>query len=160
MSGKAKLAAATVAALVMASGVHHKHHHWSMGAPSLLAAHAVSVPPNANAALGQRLAAREYGWTGGQWDCLNHLWQGESGWSNTADTRASGLDPANASVFAYGIPQSRPATKMPRSAWPPDLGGRANARTQIKWGLGYIDHTYGSPCAALSFKQSTGNQGY
>ena len=52
------------------------------------------------------------------------------------------------SVFAYGIPQSRPATKMPRSAWPPSMGGRANPKSQIRWGLTYIQRTYGDPCAA------------
>ena len=160
MKGKG-LAAAGAVALVMASGVHHHHGHWHLGIPSLDAASA-SPDVSANVALGQRLAARHYGWTAqnGQFGCLNTLWSGESGWSQTADTRVSGLDPANASVFAYGIPQARPATKMPHSAWPPDLGGQSNARTQILWGLGYIDHTYGSPCAALSFKRASGNQGY
>ena len=37
-----------------------------------------------NLALGQQMAA-SYGWTGGQWACLDQLWQGESGWSQYAD---------------------------------------------------------------------------
>lgn len=116
---------------------------------------------SANVRLGQSMAS-QMGWTAGngQWQCLDTLWQGESGWSQYSDTRASGLDPAGASVFAYGIPQSRPATKMPHSAWPSSMGGRSNPKAQIRWGLGYIETTYGNPCSALAFKRSTGNQGY
>lgn len=112
-----------------------------------------------NVALGQGMAAA-MGWTGSQWSCLYTLWNGESGWSQYSDTRTSGLDPANASVFAYGIPQARPATKMPKSAWPADLGGRSNPKAQVRWGLLYIQSTYGNPCSALAFKQAHGNQGY
>ena len=165
----AKLAAAAAAAIVMASGVH-RHHHWAFSVPSVLTGHAAPAP-NANAALGQRLASRMYGWTGAQWSCLNSLWSGESGWSATADTRASGLDATGSPVFAYGIPQARahgaqvggltaPYPAPYQAANPPDAGGSSNARTQIRWGLRYIHTTYGTPCAALSFKQSTGNQGY
>ena len=31
-----------------------------------------------------------------------------------------------------------------------------NAETQIRWGLGYIADSYGSPCSAWSFKQDNG----
>ena len=31
-----------------------------------------------------------------------------------------------------------------------------NPVTQIRWGLGYIQDRYGSPCWALSFKQGRG----
>ena len=33
---------------------------------------------------------------------------------------------------------------------------RTNPATQIEWGLSYIAARYGSPCAANSFKLSTG----
>ena len=33
---------------------------------------------------------------------------------------------------------------------------RTNPVTQIRWGLDYIESTYGSPCAAESFKQGNG----
>lgn len=126
---------------------------------------------NGNVALGQRLAAKKYGWTGSQWNCLYTLWQGESGWSQYSDTRASGLDPAGAPVFAYGIPQARghgsdiggvtaPYPPAYAAGNPASLGGSSDPRTQVLWGLRYIASTYGSPCAALSYKQSTGNQGY
>ena len=72
-----------------------------------------------------------------QFGCLERLWTGESGWNYTA---------ANASSGAYGIPQSLPGRKMATvgSDW------RTNPVTQIKWGLGYIKRSYGSPCNALS----------
>lgn len=114
-----------------------------------------------NIKLGRHMAA-QMGWTAsnGQWQCLYTLWQGESGWSQYSDTRKSGLDPAYAAVFAYGIPQSRPATKMPKSAQPSDLGGWSNPKAQIRWGLGYIAATYRTPCGALAAKRANGNRGY
>ena len=33
---------------------------------------------------------------------------------------------------------------------------RTNPVTQIQWGLGYVDSTYGSPCSAWSAFQSKG----
>lgn len=106
--------------------------------------------PSANQALGKQYAA-QYGWdTGNEWDCLVKLWNKESGWSNTADTRktGSGGDGPNSAVFAYGIAQARPATKYPKPGQPPDLGGQSDAATQIQWGLKYISETYGSASAA------------
>jgi hypothetical protein len=117
--------------------------------------------PASNQALGKMLAG-SYGWNAEPyWSALVTLWQGESGWSNTADTRVSGLDPPNASVFAYGIPQARPYSKMPKVAWPPDKGGQSDAATQITWGLIYIKQSYGDPVKALAFKMGPGGgQGY
>lgn len=88
--------------------------------------------PAANRALGQRMAA-EHGWTGAEWDCLDHLWGAhESGWRATAD---------NPHSEAYGIPQALPGSKMgPGWEWDPVV--------QIGWGLGYIGGRYGSPCGA------------
>lgn len=86
-----------------------------------------------------RAAARallsDYGFGDNQWQCLEKLWMGESGWRYTA---------MNASSGAYGIPQSLPGSKMGSVAsdW------RSNPVTQIKWGLGYIKQVYGSPCGA------------
>lgn len=115
--------------------------------------------PAANRVLADRMAAHD-GWTGRQRACLNTLWRGESGFSQYADTRVTGLDASDAAVFAYGIPQARPAAKLPLAGRPADLGGDSNAATQIRWGLGYIEHTYGSPCAALAAKRANGNRGY
>ena len=90
-----------------------------------------------------RSAARElmsdYGFSGSsQWNCLNLLWEGESGWNFKAENSSSG---------AYGIPQSLPASKMA------SVGAdyRTNPVTQIKWGLNYIKQSYGTPCGAWDF---------
>ena len=78
-----------------------------------------------------------------QFPCLNKLWNKESGWRTKASNSGSG---------AYGIPQALPGSKMGSVAsdW------RTNPATQIKWGLGYIEGRYGSPCKAWSHSQSVG----
>ena len=75
----------------------------------------------------------------GQWGCLRDLWNHESGWSTT-----------NSYGSAYGIPQALPGSKM--SSYGSDW--RTNYKTQIKWGLHYIDGRYGSPCSAWAHFQS------
>jgi hypothetical protein len=84
-----------------------------------------------------------YGWSSSEMSCLVPLWMGESGWRVNAENSSSG---------AYGIPQSLPGSKMATigADW------RTNAVTQIKWGLGYIQERYGSPCGAWGFKQGHG----
>ena len=84
-----------------------------------------------------------FGWSASQVSCLEPLWAGESGWSVTA---------SNPSTGAYGIPQAMPASKM-ASAGP---NWQTSAATQIRWGLGYIKSTYGSPCAAWSHEEANG----
>ena len=78
----------------------------------------------------------------GQFSCLENLWGKESGWNPNAQ---------NPSSTAYGIPQ------LLDSTW----GGTGIAKTsdgyrQIDAGLIYIQHAYGSPCAAWGHSQSTG----
>ncbi len=77
-----------------------------------------------------------------QFGCLNDIWERESGWRYNAEN-ASG---------AYGIPQALPGSKM-ASAGPDWL---TNPATQIKWGLGYIQSRYGTPCNAWAFWQGHG----
>lgn len=81
-----------------------------------------------------------FGFGSDQFSCLDALYNGESGWNVHAD---------NPSSSAYGIPQALPGAKMASagSDW------ENNAATQIRWGLGYIKNSYGTPCGALSFKQ-------
>ncbi|WP_323100797.1 lytic transglycosylase domain-containing protein [Intrasporangium sp. YIM S08009] len=89
-----------------------------------------------------RVLMADYGWTSdAQYNCLVNLWTGESGWRYTAENPSSG---------AYGIPQSLPGRKMAQ------MGGdwRTNPLTQIKWGLWYIDMSYGNPCNAWSTWQA------
>jgi hypothetical protein len=86
---------------------------------------------------------KSFGWSSSQFSCLEPLWEHESGWNPSA---------ANPSTGAYGIPQASPGSKMASAG--PDW--KTNASTQIKWGLGYIKGTYGSPCAAWSHEQADG----
>lgn len=72
-----------------------------------------------------------------QFECLTYLWNAESGWNHRAQNRSSG---------AYGIPQALPASKMKSAG----ADWKTNPETQIRWGLSYISHRYGSPCAAWS----------
>jgi hypothetical protein len=87
----------------------------------------------------------EFGFGQDQFGCLDSLYMSESGWRVDAD---------NPSSSAYGIPQALPGSKMSSagSDW------ATNPVTQIRWGLGYIQDRYGSPCGAWSFKQ--GNNWY
>ncbi|MEW1960850.1 phospholipase [Microbacterium sp. NPDC077644] len=87
------------------------------------------------------IAADEYGWGADQFSCLNSLWMKESGWNYQAYNPNGG---------ATGIPQALPGSKMASagSDW------QTNATTQIRWGLGYIAATYGSPCAAWGHSQA------
>ena len=84
-----------------------------------------------------------FGWSSSEFSCLNSLWERESGWNPSASNPSSG---------AYGIPQALPGSKMASAG--PDWQG--NPATQIRWGLGYIKATYGSPCAALAHESSNG----
>jgi hypothetical protein len=84
-----------------------------------------------------------FGWSSSQFSCLVSLWARESGWNIYASNPSSG---------AYGIPQALPGSKMASA------GGdwQSNAATQIRWGLGYIQQTYGSPCAAWDHSEAVG----
>ncbi len=84
-----------------------------------------------------------FGWSSSQFSCLQPLWNAESGWNISASNPSSG---------AYGIPQALPGGKMASagSDWQTD------AATQIRWGLGYIQSVYGSPCGAWSHEQAYG----
>lgn len=100
-----------------------------------------------NSVSGAKATARSllgnYGWGGDQFSCLEKLWQKESGWNYRAYNSSSG---------AYGIPQALPGSKMGSagSDW------KTSAATQIRWGLGYIDGRYGSPCGAWDHSTSVG----
>jgi hypothetical protein len=85
----------------------------------------------------------QFGFSSDQYGCLDDLWTGESGWRVNAD---------NPTSSAYGIPQALPGSKMASAG--PDWA--TNPATQIKWGLGYIRDTYGSPCGAMAFKHGHG----
>ncbi len=83
----------------------------------------------------------EFGFASSEFSCLESLWEKESGWSVTA---------ANPSSSAYGIPQALPGSKMASAG----ADWENNPATQIRWGLGYIQDRYGSPCGAWSHSQA------
>ena len=82
-----------------------------------------------------RTKMSEFGWDARQFQCLDDLWHRESGWNHYAD---------NPNSSAYGIPQALPGSKMASEGkdW------ETNYRTQIRWGLRYIESRYSSPCNA------------
>ncbi|WP_051812760.1 lytic transglycosylase domain-containing protein [Kitasatospora sp. MBT63] len=77
----------------------------------------------------------------GQLQCFSNIVERESGWNVTATNPSSG---------AYGLMQALPGSKMASvgADW------KTNPVTQIKWGLQYMNETYGSPCAAWAFWQA------
>ncbi|HSO03856.1 MAG TPA: hypothetical protein VLQ92_05200 [Candidatus Limnocylindrales bacterium] len=97
--------------------------------------------PAQNRALGMAMCA-DKGWSASQCSDLGTLWQRESGWNSRAHNPSG----------AHGIPQALPGSKM-ASAGP---NWQTNARTQIAWGLGYIQSRYGNPSNALAHSHSHG----
>jgi hypothetical protein len=83
----------------------------------------------------------EFGFSSDEFSCLDALWTKESGWNPSAD---------NPSSSAYGIPQALPGEKMASAG----ADWATNPATQIRWGLGYIADSYGTPCSAWSHSQS------
>lgn len=110
-------------------------------AAAAAAALAAANTPDGARATAASLAASSYGWGADQFQCLDKLWQKESGWNYQALNSSSG---------AAGIPQSLPGSKMATAG----ADWQTNAATQIAWGLGYIARGYGTPCSAWSHSQS------
>jgi len=90
---------------------------------------AVNDPAGAKAYAATRVGS------GAEYTCLVQLWNKESGWRTNASNSSSG---------AYGIPQALPGNKMASSG----LDWQTNYRTQVNWGIGYIQGRYGTMCAA------------
>jgi hypothetical protein len=78
-----------------------------------------------------------------QYNAFSNIVEHESGWD---------VDASNASSGAYGLVQALPGSKMASagSDW------KTNAKTQIKWGLDYMNSRYGSPAGAWAFWQANG----
>jgi hypothetical protein len=81
----------------------------------------------------------QFGFDASQFSCLDSLYVSESDWRIDAD---------NPTSSAYGIPQA--LTQL--HDLPADY--MTSAESQIRWGLGYIQDTYGTPCSAWSFKRA------
>ncbi len=90
-----------------------------------------------------RALLAEFGFSADQFGCLDSLYTRESGWNVYAD---------NPSSSAYGIPQALPGSKMASAG----ADWATNPVTQIRWGLGYIQDRYGSPCGAWAHSESVG----
>jgi hypothetical protein len=103
---------------------------------------AASAPSGSPQQIAEQMLS-QFGWSSGQFSCLQPLWALESGWNVYASNPSSG---------AYGIPQALPGSKMASAG--PDW--QSDAATQIRWGLTYIQGTYGSPCAAWSHEEADG----
>ncbi|GAA2022043.1 transglycosylase SLT domain-containing protein [Agromyces tropicus] len=97
--------------------------------------------PEGAKATARDMAASQYGWGEGEFQCLVSLWTKESGWNYQAENASSG---------AFGIVQALPAEKLATAG----ADWRTNAATQVKWGLDYIQRSYGSPCAAWGHSQA------
>ncbi|MFP3992590.1 transglycosylase SLT domain-containing protein [Streptomyces sp. E11-3] len=78
-----------------------------------------------------------------QYAAFSKIVKHESGWDHTATNSSSG---------AYGLVQALPASKMASAG----ADWKTNPKTQIKWGLDYMNDRYGSPVKAWSFWQANG----
>jgi hypothetical protein len=118
----------------------------------------VYTSQSANEALGNRMAAA-YGWTGFQATCLDELWERESGWqSDIANKQSGAFGIAQAlghggagtavvdSVVRY--PDGTSASDVTVNEYPSSAANSGSAAAEIRWGLGYIDQAYGTPCGA------------
>ncbi|MDO0932734.1 transglycosylase SLT domain-containing protein [Streptomyces sp. DG2A-72] len=78
-----------------------------------------------------------------QYNAFSKIVEHESGWD---------VDAMNASSGAYGLVQALPGSKMASagSDW------KTSAKTQIEWGLDYMNDRYGSPVGAWNFWQANG----
>jgi hypothetical protein len=138
-----RLAGSAVAAGVVLAVIAGHAHATATGSGSGAGGAAQMSTASSNVALGQRMAAAA-GWTGAQWSCLDALWTRESGWQTQVwNTAGSG---------AYGIPQSLPASKMAAAG----ADYMTDPATQIRWGLGDIATTYGTPCGAWRHETQAG----
>lgn len=90
-----------------------------------------------------RALLADFGFSADQYGCLDSLYMRESGWNPYAD---------NPTSSAYGIPQALPGSKMASAG----ADWATNPVTQIRWGLGYIQDRYGSPCGAWAHSESVG----
>ncbi|MFD5610282.1 transglycosylase SLT domain-containing protein [Kitasatospora sp. NPDC127060] len=96
----------------------------------------VSVSPGSVQDMARQIVGND-----AQFQCFSQIVKRESGWDYTATNSGSG---------AYGLVQALPGSKMASAG----ADWRTNPATQIKWGVGYMNSRYGSPCGAWSFWQA------
>lgn len=101
-----------------------------------------------------------YGWGLDQWPYLDRMWWHESGWDPQTVDESQGNNKGELNpLLTWGIPQAFPASKMASAGddW------ATNPETQIRWGLGYIQSSYGSPQQAWEAwrkRAATGSYGW
>lgn len=115
--------------------------------------------------LADSMAASLYGWTGSQKDCLNLLWGRETGGTwDPLITDAITINGHNAFGIAQALHHDPSGThavsgvtrhfldghtdKATVDEYPDISANAGNAAAQIRWGLGYIQGTYSTPCGA------------
>ena len=134
--------------------------------PAVLAAPPFRLSPtvvptieDAKSYLVARLGAKaERRWGMPQSQCASLIFEEEAQWNPHATNKTSG---------AYGLPQAKPASKLGNWAeakakaaeetGDPEtavlyLAWRDNPVVQAEWGVDYMIDRYGSPCAALTFR--------
>jgi hypothetical protein len=104
---------------------------------------ATPPPPHTPRQIARAMLVHRFAWKAWQFKYLNRLWATESGWNRYASNPYSG---------AYGIPQAVPGSKM-STAGP---GWQWNARTQVRWGMRYIQGRYRTPYWAWRHQRSYG----
>lgn len=87
----------------------------------------------------RRIATNRYGYSPGDFNALDSIIERESGWDPNAVNDSSGAAgiAQRISGYGHGYEQDRP-------------------KQQINWLLNYIEDRYGSPQAALAFKDREG----
>ncbi|NYH53968.1 hypothetical protein HNR06_003557 [Nocardiopsis arvandica] len=93
-----------------------------------------------NESLAMDMAAAK-GWDENERECLTNLWSVISHWDHTF---------VNTETGAHGISGFNPARHGPMPS-----GFQESPSDQISWGLGHIEKTYGSPCAAWAQWEGT-----
>jgi hypothetical protein len=124
---------------------------------------AIPTIQDARSYLVARLGAKvDKHWGMAQSQCASLIFEYEARWNPHATNKASG---------AYGLPQAYPASKLadwaeakaraaekagdPEAAWL-YRAWRDNPVVQAEWGVDYMIKRYGSPCAALAFRNGAG----
>ncbi|MFS8201611.1 transglycosylase SLT domain-containing protein [Streptomyces sp. CWNU-52B] len=104
---------------------------------------AQAASPTAASSVSAKATAQKMIHDDADYKAFSKIVEHESGWNVSATNSSSG---------AYGLVQALPASKMASagSDW------KTNPKTQIKWGLDYMNDRYGSPTGAWNFWQTHG----
>ena len=104
-------------------------------------------------------AASQYGWqSGGNWNALTHVIAAESGGSPTAQNPTSGAL-GIAQALGHGGPNTGGSlgneygAEYGLSVADARAANSGNALQQLRWMMGYIQSTYGTPAAAWDHEQ-------